>query len=156
MSFVSHRTRAHRQTRRRRLVRLVGPQRWEMLAHLVQWLPSMLAHSFHAASTTLSAQQSVSWYAKESFFGVRGLTILVTTLWLWLAVLTRTSRSLRTVRTEGSGQLAPRRHALYAVHRGTIGGWWTGWSLCRSSSKGATLSCMRPATPSPLSSPSTG
>lgn len=44
----------------------------------------MLANRFHAASTTLSAQQSVPWYAKESLFGARGLTILVTTLCLWL------------------------------------------------------------------------
>ena len=57
-----------------------------MLAHLVQWLPTtgMLAHTFRAASTTLSAQQSVPWYAKESLFGARGLTILITTLCLWL------------------------------------------------------------------------
>ena len=57
------------------LGRLVGRAR--MLAELAR-------HSFHAASTTLSAQQSVPWYAKESLFGARGLTILVTTLCLWM------------------------------------------------------------------------
>ena len=48
-------------------------------------LAELARHSFHAASTTLSAQQSVPWYAKESLFGARGLTILVTTLCLWMA-----------------------------------------------------------------------
>ena len=47
-------------------------------------LAELARHSFHAASTTLSAQQSVPWYAKESLFGARGLTILVTTLCLWM------------------------------------------------------------------------
>ena len=58
----------------------------------------------------------------------------------WISVLTRTSRSLRTVRTKGTGQLGPEEAHLYVhcarisrgrtvrtAHRGTTtdGCWWS-------------------------------
>ena len=70
------------------LLRIVNPPATPTLGRLVgraRMLAELARHSFHAASTTLSAQQSVPWYAKESLFGARGLTILVTTLCLWMA-----------------------------------------------------------------------